>query len=510
MPTVSLRSSTLGERGRLLAGEGQQLAGEIGGPFRRFADLQQGEVHRMVRSDMHDRHLCMADDHTQHVVEVVRHSSRQPADGFHFLRLEQLSLELRLFRFRPLALRNVPKIPYSTELVAVADDWAGEPFEDPAVLKADLVEALAGTVVEVANQGEETVRIFQLFQDEGQRPFVIPLVDEIRGNPPHGGELGVGRSHFPILVHDQNPVGRGVEGGPQHVFTLAQGRCRLLLLLDGPGQFQVAERELGNQYGQLRQEPHEGIDLPAAVARHTPEGLQIRFPVKPVPVRLLYEDLFIHDLVIVEELARIDIAHMLRIDVQGGRHVPEMILALVGHELALPQIPGQEQIAFRAVHGCLRMDTVKTGTDVLPADGYQDVSFEVQNRQDHMGKGIKVVHEGLEGGDIDNLTQGWNGVVGFGQTSRFSLCTGCLLAFPPRQGSLQGGNPLARLVQFPDKPFLIRLIVSHIPPPLPERRVIAHEIPQNHTPTIARAPPPYAHNCLMAMGGRSSFRYIRF
>src|SRR2546430_14170457 len=43
------------------------------------------------------KNVAMAEDHTQEIVEIVSYSTRQPADGLHFLRLEKLPLQTPAF-----------------------------------------------------------------------------------------------------------------------------------------------------------------------------------------------------------------------------------------------------------------------------------------------------------------------------------------------------------------------------------------------------------------------------
>ena len=91
----------------LLAGKGQQLPGEVGGALGRLPDFLQVGVERLRRVHLLQRQLRVAEDHAQHVVEIVGHAAGQPAHGFHLLGLGQLRLQLLLLLLRPLALGDI-------------------------------------------------------------------------------------------------------------------------------------------------------------------------------------------------------------------------------------------------------------------------------------------------------------------------------------------------------------------------------------------------------------------
>ena len=81
---------------RLLAGEGQELAHQVGGTHPGLADLGQGLVagvpHRMAVQQLVQPQL----DGGEQVVEVVGHAPGQLADGLHLLVLGQLQFQLLL------------------------------------------------------------------------------------------------------------------------------------------------------------------------------------------------------------------------------------------------------------------------------------------------------------------------------------------------------------------------------------------------------------------------------
>ena len=65
---------------RLLAGKRQQLAGQVGRTLGGLADLLQVDCDRVAILELVKGQFGVADDHAQHVVEVVGHAAGQPAD----------------------------------------------------------------------------------------------------------------------------------------------------------------------------------------------------------------------------------------------------------------------------------------------------------------------------------------------------------------------------------------------------------------------------------------------
>jgi hypothetical protein len=82
----------------LLAAEHQQLPGEVRGSLTRAADLDDVGSDRILRLQVHQQHVRVAQHDREQVVEVVRHTARELADGVHLLRLPQLVLELLAIR----------------------------------------------------------------------------------------------------------------------------------------------------------------------------------------------------------------------------------------------------------------------------------------------------------------------------------------------------------------------------------------------------------------------------
>ncbi|HEX6905025.1 MAG TPA: hypothetical protein VF154_00320, partial [Terriglobales bacterium] len=74
----------------LLAAEGEQLAGKVGGPPRRLENFFSVVTQGRIRSEGVHHQLGIAADHHEQVIEVVGHAPRQLADGIHLLYLRQL------------------------------------------------------------------------------------------------------------------------------------------------------------------------------------------------------------------------------------------------------------------------------------------------------------------------------------------------------------------------------------------------------------------------------------
>ena len=80
----------------LLAGEGEELAHQIGGAVGVLLDLHDvGEV-LLAGGMAQEKQIAEADDHRQKVVEVVRHAAGELADGLHLLGLGELRFQVPL------------------------------------------------------------------------------------------------------------------------------------------------------------------------------------------------------------------------------------------------------------------------------------------------------------------------------------------------------------------------------------------------------------------------------
>ena len=77
----------------LLAAEGKKLPCEVCGPLSSSLDLLEVGAQRVFRPQAREDQVRVAEDHGEHVVEVVCHAAREPPDGLHLLRLTKLVLQ---------------------------------------------------------------------------------------------------------------------------------------------------------------------------------------------------------------------------------------------------------------------------------------------------------------------------------------------------------------------------------------------------------------------------------
>ena len=104
----------------LLAAEGQELAGEVGGALAGAANLGDELAVGIGRVEAVERHLAEPDDGGEQVVEVVGHAAGELPHRFHLLRLPELLLE-------PLQLGDVAREADQADhlILRVAIDAAG-------------------------------------------------------------------------------------------------------------------------------------------------------------------------------------------------------------------------------------------------------------------------------------------------------------------------------------------------------------------------------------------------
>ena len=94
--------------------EGEQLLRQTGCAFGHAAQFVNRFPQRAVERDRVGEFLAVAEEHGNEVVEVVRDSRREVADGFHLLRLPELSIEL-------ITLGDVARDQRHADYLAVAD-----------------------------------------------------------------------------------------------------------------------------------------------------------------------------------------------------------------------------------------------------------------------------------------------------------------------------------------------------------------------------------------------------
>ena len=112
MPPISSRAVDAFGQQRLGAGEGQQAAGQRGGAGRAFHRIVEVDHDLAARAvEAAQRKVDAADDHREHVVEVVRDAAGQLADRLHLLDLAQLGFGgLALLRFGLQRLVGLPQL----------------------------------------------------------------------------------------------------------------------------------------------------------------------------------------------------------------------------------------------------------------------------------------------------------------------------------------------------------------------------------------------------------------
>ena len=116
---------------QLLAAEGQELAGQGGGPLRRFPDSFQVAEDGIFLPERHHDDLIVAHDGSQYIVEVMGHSARQPSYHLHSLGLQQLLFQHDAFvdvyketqnRLPPLVLDGSNGFQHPASLPAFGDE----------------------------------------------------------------------------------------------------------------------------------------------------------------------------------------------------------------------------------------------------------------------------------------------------------------------------------------------------------------------------------------------------
>ena len=148
----------------LLAAEGQELAGQVGGALRCLLNELDVTARRARALRPPRQHLAPPDDDGQEVVEVVGDPARELSDGLHLLGLPELALALAQRLLAALPLGDVPEVH-------------GEAVRRG--IGVDLEPRLQRRVVLLEADGD-------LF---GHRPTVLgiePEPDRLRERLPHG------------------------------------------------------------------------------------------------------------------------------------------------------------------------------------------------------------------------------------------------------------------------------------------------------------------------------------
>ena len=196
----------------LFTGKGQQLPGQLGGVHSGVTNPLQVGLERTIRLRFHQPQICMAEDDPQHIVEIVRHTSRQLADRFGLLGLEQLIFEPGPLLLRPLPLGNVLNPADGIEQpagVAANGDEVGVGPDDPPVL-ADValfhaeLRDLAG--VQLVAQGQSGVPVVGVQQVgcPARENFLLAEAEEVP-------VALVGQGELPLLAQQDDADGGFLE-----------------------------------------------------------------------------------------------------------------------------------------------------------------------------------------------------------------------------------------------------------------------------------------------------------
>ena len=190
----------------LLAGEGEQLAGELGGALGRALDLEQLVAAR-AGADPPPRDLAVPADHRQQVVEVVRDAARELADRLHLLRLPELVLE-------PAALGDVAQ----HEQVAAGDELG---------LRADLEHAPVAVLLAVPDVLEHALGDALGFQEA--RPVGLGALRADQVVEPRTQQLLARAAVEPAgRIVDELEAALGIEHG-DNVHRRVEDRLQLIM-----------------------------------------------------------------------------------------------------------------------------------------------------------------------------------------------------------------------------------------------------------------------------------------
>ena len=104
-------------RENLLSAEGEQLPSQLRGALGALLDQLDVPAVRIMGRQVEEEELAAAGDDRQQVVEVMRHTSREPPDGLHLLCLAKLFVDLHQLscafldpRFQPIVGRSEPRL----------------------------------------------------------------------------------------------------------------------------------------------------------------------------------------------------------------------------------------------------------------------------------------------------------------------------------------------------------------------------------------------------------------
>ena len=307
--------------------------------------------------------------------------------------------------FRPLVVGDVQIGAQHADDVALGvaqRDFAGQQREGPPVGRGlgFLDQQFGATALDdLPIVGAVCFRLFPPAHLE-----VVFADDVLRGGEPRiARKRRVAAEVREIPVFPEHPRGNGVDDAFDHLRGIAQVFFRPFLVGDRLAQLEVAVAQIGDLRGEPDAEGHGSVDFFPAPARHAVEGGEIVRFVESIPAGLGAEKFHVRLLVVEEELAEEEVAHVPFADDDGRSHVPEAVLAAVELEGSGGDAIGKSDVAFQAVPAGLGMDAMEFRADVLPARGDQHPAAEIDDGHGDVLEGEKRVHHGLEGFHVEDV-----------------------------------------------------------------------------------------------------------
>ena len=200
----------------LLSRKGEQSTRQIGPAECRLECLVRQLIGFCVAFSEIAQQVDIADDNAEQVVEIVRHTTSQIADCFHFLRLMQLRFEFGAFRLLLFLIGEVAQ--YSSEVAMTA----GPPFGNRQMRRKD--DPILATDFEFPHSPKIARGIAFMLLPQAwrqQHPHILggDLGERIAG---HSFGRLVEFSDDAMLVGDNNGIDCGLEDGPISTLAFSQ------------------------------------------------------------------------------------------------------------------------------------------------------------------------------------------------------------------------------------------------------------------------------------------------
>ena len=226
----------------LFAGEGEELAGDVGRALGIAADLVEPLADGVTSRQRVTAQVAVAHDTHQQVVEVVGHAARQAAHQLHLLSLEVLRLQLLFLELRALAPTDVGQDVNGTRKMALRIQDRVHDHLKPALADRQF-QALAAQALGRPRDGA--------LDDRSRRPMHdFPAV---AANHAGTGSLKealgglVGAQHVAVFVQNPDGLTHGVEGDLPFLRHASDLHFRLLARCQLPLQVLGAFGDEGRQ-----------------------------------------------------------------------------------------------------------------------------------------------------------------------------------------------------------------------------------------------------------------------